>query len=134
MERLDYYDLLPEGMDAYLAAHGHHFSKPMLHWAVGMMRSRNGERIAVPEKSKLDEILAKNGISIENNKGYYDGVYLFAMGKSDFLGSSIPDEAHLALYVKDILDDPDGSPTRAFDEFYAKTVALGVDIPWDDLI
>lgn len=133
-ERLDYYDILPEGMDAYLAAHGHHFSKPMLHWAVGMMRSRNGERIAVPEKSKLDEILAKNGITIENNKGYYDPLYVWCMSKSDYFGSSIPDEAHLALYVKDFLDDPDGSPTRAFDEFYAKTIALGIDIPWDELL
>ncbi len=56
------------------------------------------------------------------------------MAMSDFFGSSIKDEAHLALFVKDYTDDPDGNPTRAFDEFYINSIAKGVDIPWEDLI
>lgn len=50
------------------------------------------------------------------------------------MGSSIADEMHLAIFVKDYLDDPDGSPTRAFDEFYAKTMALGIPVRWEDVI
>ena len=47
MERLDYYDITPKGMEPYLSAHGHHFSKPMLEWAVGMMRDRNGKKVVI---------------------------------------------------------------------------------------
>ena len=37
-------------------------------------------------------------------------------------------------YVKDYIDDPDGNPTRAFDEFYVNCIAKGIDIPWGDVI
>lgn len=134
MDRLDYFDITPAGMDAYLASHGYHFSKPMLEWAVGKMRDRKGERIQIPEKSKLDEILKNNGVTIENDKGYYDPLYVWCMAKADYWGSSIVEEMRLAKFVKDYIDDPDGSPTRAFDEFYVKTIAMGIDIPWEDLI
>ena len=134
MDRLDFYDITPKGMDAYLSAHGHHFSKPMLEWAVSMMRDRKGIKQSVPEKKKVDEKLRSFGVELERDKGYYDPVYVWCMAKSDYLGSSIEDEAHLARYVKDYIDDPDGNPTRAFDEFYIGCVAKGVDIPWADLI
>ena len=134
MDRLDYYDITPKGMDAYLASHGYHFSKPMLEWAVGMMRDQQGGKISVVEKQKLDEKLKAYGITLENDKGYYDAVYVWCMGKADYLGSSIIDENHLARFVKDYVDDKDGAKTRAFDEFYIKTVALGIDIPWEDMI
>jgi len=134
MERLDYYDITPKGMDAYLASHGHHFSKPMLEWAVSMMRDRMGKRQSVPEKKQLDETLKNYGIELSRSKGYYDALYVWCMAKSDYMGSSIQDEAHLAIYVKDYIDDPDGNPSRAFDEFYINCIAKGVDIPWEDMI
>ena len=134
MERIDFYDITPKGMDAYLSSHGHHFSKPMLEWAVGMMRDRKGIKQSVPEKKKVDEKLNSYGIAIERDKGYYDPVYVWCMAKSDYMGSSINDEGQLALYVKDYIDDPDGNPTRAFDEFYINCIAKGIDIPWADMI
>ena len=134
MERLDYYEILPAGLDAYLASHGHHFSKPMLEWAVSMMRDRKGNKVSLTEKKDLDEILKAYGVEIERRDGYYDQLYAWCMGKSDYLGSSIPDDAHLALFVKDYIDDKDGNPTRAFDEFYINCIAKGIDIPWKDVI
>ena len=134
MDRLDYYDITPKGMDAYLASHGRHFSKPMLEWAVSMMRDRAGKRLNVPEKKHLDEALKTYGVELSRNNGYYDAPYVYAMAKSDYWGSSIQDEAHLALYVKDYIDDKDGNETRAFDEFYINCIAKGVDIPWEDVI
>lgn len=134
MDRLDYYDIIPAGMDAYMSSHGRHFSRPMLEWAVRKMRDRNGNKIQLPERSRFDELLKANSVTIENDKGYYDQLYVWCMGRADYLGSSIPDEAHLLHFVKDYLDDIDGSETRAFDEFYIKTVALGIDIPWEDMI
>ena len=134
MDRLDYYDITPKGMDAYLSAHGHHFSKPMLEWAVSMMKNKKGDRQSVPEKKKVDEKLNSYGVELSRDKGYYDSVYVWCMAKSDYYGSSIEDEMHLAKYVKDYIDDPDGNPTRAFDEFYVNCIAKGIDIPWGDII
>ena len=121
-------------MDAYLASHGHHFSKPMLEWAVSMMRDKKGNKVPVPDKKQVDEMLKNYGIELKRKEGYYDSSYVFAMAKADYLGSSLQDEAHVILYVGDYLDDPDGNPTRAFDEFYINCIAKGVDIPWQDLI
>ena len=102
MDRLDFYDITPKGMDAYLSAHGHHFSKPMLEWAVSMMRDRKGARQSAPEKKKVDEKLRSFGVELDQDKGYYDPVYVWCMAKSDYFGSSIEDEMHLARYVKDM--------------------------------
>ena len=134
MDRLDYYDIPPKGMDAYLSSHGRHFSKPMLEWAVGMMKDRKGNRMTLPEKSRVDEMLKSYNVTLERTDGFYDPVFVWCMAKADYFGSSIADDMHLARFVKDYIDDPDGSKTRAFDEFYMKTIALGIDIPWEDMI
>jgi hypothetical protein len=44
------------------------------------------------------------------------------MGNNDFLGSSIIDEKHLAMYVKDVIDDEDGYDGIVFNRWYADTV------------
>ena len=134
MERLDYYDILPKGMDAYLSAHGHHFSKAMYEWAVSMMRDLNGKKVQPIDKQRLDNALQANNATLKRNEGYYDGMYAWCMATSDYLGSSIADEMRLARFVKDYVDDPDGNPTRAFDEFYVNCLAKGIDIPWEDMI
>ena len=134
MERLDYYDILPKGMDAYLSAHGHHFSKAMYEWAVGMMRDLNGKKVQPVDKQRLDNALQANNATLKRTEGYYDPMYVWCMATSDYLGSSITDEMHLARFVHDYIDDPDGNPTRAFDEFYINCLAMGIDIPWEDMI
>ncbi len=134
MTRLDYYDILPKGMDAYLASHGHHFSKPMYEWAVSMMRDRAGNKAQPVTKEQYDAVMNSYGVELKRNEGYYDPMYVWCMAKSDYFGSSISDEMHLALYVKDYIDDADGNPTRAFDEFCINCGAKGIDIPWEDMI
>lgn len=134
MDRLDYYDILPKGMEAYFASHGHHFSKPMLEWAVGMMRDRNDNKIQVVERKQLDSILNQYGIKLERTSGFYDPVYVWCMAKADYFGSSLSDDMHMALYVRDYIDDVDGTETRAFDEFFINCNAKGIDIPWAELI
>lgn len=134
MNRIDYYDILPAGMGAYLASHGRHFSKPMLEWAVSMMTDKRGSPGTVVDKKRFDEIMRAYGLSLNRKDGYYDGPYVWAMARSDYYGSSISDEQHLAMFVKDYIDDVDGNETRAFDEFYINCIAKGVDIPWKDLI
>ena len=121
-------------MDAYLSRHGYHFSKAMFTWAVSMMEDRNGDPARLVDKERVDQILSANNVTVKNKTGYYDVAYVYNMARNDYFGSSITDEAHLSKFVKDYLDDKDGSKTRAFDEFYAKTIALGIDIPWADMI
>lgn len=79
-------------------------------------------------------MLKSYSINIDRSEGFYDPVFVWCMGKADYFGSSISDDMHLARFVKDYIDDPDGSKTRAFDEFYIKTIALGIDIPWQDML
>lgn len=133
MDRLDYYDIRPAGMDAYLSNYGRHISKPMYLWAVSMMRDRNGKKAKPVEKDEVRKTLESYGAVVKNDRAY-DVPYVYMMAKMDYFGSSIPDESHLAMFVQDYLDDPDGSDTRAFDELYVKTIALGIPIDWEDVI
>ena len=84
-------------------------------------------------KDKIDEILNKYEIILDNNE-LYDYVYVYNMGNNDFLGSSILDEKHLALYVKDVIDDKDGYDGIVFNRWYADTVSLGIPIDWDEML
>ena len=133
MDRMDYYDILPSGMSAYLSHNGWHFSKKMCSWAISRMRNRDNRPVEEKSVEAVDAILAKYGIKIENDKGY-DKVFVMHMGISDYLGSSFPDEACLARYVKDVLDDKDGYDGIAFTRFLADCSAKGVPVIWEDVI
>lgn len=133
MARLDYYDILPAGMEAYLSNYGWHFSKAMCEWAISKMRDRNGNKVQMKTKEQVESILKSNNVEIENDNGY-DKVFVMHMGLSDYLGSSIPDEARLAKYVKDVLDDKDGYDGIALSRFLADCSAKGIPIMWEDVI
>ena len=133
MSRMDYYDMLPSGMEAYLSLYGWHFSKKMCEWAVSMMKDRNGAKVKMKTKEEVDTILRANSVELENNRGY-DSVFVMHMGLSDYFGSSIPDETHLAKYVKDVIDDRDGYEGIALTRFLADCSAKGVPVIWEDVI
>lgn len=122
-------------MDAYMSSHGRHFSKPMLEWAVSMMRDRRGNKVQPMDRKQVDEKLRANGVELQRTSGYYDAAFVWSMAMADYFGSSIVDEQHLAKFVKDYIDDPDNeSGTKAFDHFYVDCIANGIDIPWADVI
>ena len=123
----------PRGYAEYMSNYGEHFSKAMCQWAVSMMRNRNGEKLDFLDKKGVDEMLAKNGVTLQHDKGY-DAVYAMHMAIADFMGSSIEDEAHLAKYVKDLLDDPDGYDGQVFNRFVMDCLGRGVPIVWEDMI
>lgn len=130
---MDYYDIMPAGMEAYLSNYGWHFSKPMAEWAISKMRDRNGNKIQMRTKEQVDAILKSNNVQIENDFGY-DAVFVMHMAFSDYMGSSIIDEPHIARYVKDVLDDKDGYEGIALTRFLADCSAKGVPIMWEDMI
>ena len=133
MERLDYYDILPAGMEAYLSHYGWHFSKSMCEWAISNMTDRHDKKITMKSREEVMNIIANNGVKLENNKAY-DAVFVYHMGLSDYMGSSIVGEDHLARYVKDVLDDRDGYEGIAFSRFIADCNAKGEPIMWEDML
>lgn len=133
MERRDSRVKYETSMEEYLGDYGYHFNKRLFEFAVSMMEDRNGARIKPWDKEKTEEFLKAHGVKLNNDKGH-DAAYVINMARADYLGSSIADDQHLAFFVKDYMDDPDGSKTRAFDEFWIKSVALGIPIFWDEML
>ena len=132
------YDDMPREMRTYLSHNGWHFNKRACEYAVKMMKRKNPasgktERIEPYTKEQVEDMLAKYGVTIEDTSNY-DFVFVANMGKADYLKSSIPDEAHLALYVKDVLDDIDAGDGVTMRRWYATMVANGDGVEWSDLL
>ncbi len=130
---LDSYEMIPEEQRAYLMNYGKNFNEKMCRFAVSMMRDRKGNKVEMVKKDDLEKKLKENKIEIENDV-MYNGVYVFAMCMADFMGSSIEDEKHALLYVKDYIDDPDAADGQTFIRFYASCVNAGIPIDWAEMI
>lgn len=126
---LDSFDDRPRDMRNYLKYYGLHFNKKLCDFAVSKMD--HGKQPIT--KDIADEILTKHGIKLVHNE-LYDYVYVINMGNNDFLGSSITDEKHLALYVKDVIDDKDGYDGIVFNRWYADMSRLGIPIEWEEML
>jgi hypothetical protein len=131
--RLDSYDTIPQGMRAYLSNYGWHFNKKLCEWAISMMRDRNKSKLSVYEKDKVETMLTQHGVEITPDK-LYDAMYVLHMARADFMGSSIADETHLAKYVGDYINDPDGYDGIALTRFYADCMGKGIGIEWEDVL
>lgn len=135
---LDIYDDIPKDMRRYLQNNGWHFSKKACMWAVSLMKKENPttkkkEKIEPYTKEQVDEMLKKYNITLENNVGY-DYVFVANMGKADYLKSSIADEQHLALYVKDVIDDVDAGDGVTMRRWFATMVSNGEIVEWDEFL
>jgi hypothetical protein len=100
-----------------------------------MTKKVNGREVTLQPYSKkeVDELLDKYGIKLKNKEGY-DYVYVANMCKADFLGDSVPDEHHLAKYVRNVVDDVDGYDGIVFNRWFADTAKKGIIIDWYDMI
>ena len=136
--RLDQYDDMPAGMLAYIRQFGWHFNRKMCNWAVSMMKRRNQsgakeERINPMGFDAACDFFKKYGVVIDNDIAY-DKVYVLNMVRADYMKSSIEDEMHMALFVKDYLDDPDGYDGLALTRFVADCIGKGIPIMWEDML
>lgn len=132
------YDMIPYDMRAYLRNNGRHFNKKACDYAVRNMMKYNAstrqlERIDAMTKEQVDELLMNNGVTLDNARGY-DYVYVANMCKADFFMSSIADEAHLAMYVKDVIDDPDAPAGSVFNRWLADMDSKGEPIEWKEML
>lgn len=135
---LDVWDDMPRDMKRYISEYGWHFTKKAYFYACKKMRKMNPatnkiEKVEPYTKEQVDELLTKHSISIENSE-MYDYVYVATMCKADYYKSSVPDEQHLAMFVKDTCDDPDASSETAFRRWVATMVGNGSPIDWGELV
>lgn len=135
---LDIRDDMPRDMKRYISEYGFHFTKRAYLYAADKMRKYNAatgklEKVEPYTKEQVDEILVKYGVKVENSE-MYDYVYIAQMCRMDYLKSSVPDEQHLALFVKDTCGDPDASSETPFRRWMATMVGNGTPIDWSDLV
>ena len=131
-------EMMPAEMKAYLRNYGFSFSKKACEFAVGLMRRENKatgkmEKIEPYSREKVEELLSKADVKLENNIGY-NFVYVLNMSLADYWKESIEDEQHLAKHVKAIIDDVDDNPENLFRMWIAKMDGNGIPIPWEDLL
>jgi hypothetical protein len=127
------YDEIPRGMKVYLNNYGCHFNKKLCEEAVSRMYRNDNKALRPYSKEQVDKLLETHNIAPKRMK-LYDHVYVANMGLFDYLGSSIPDEKHLAMFIKDTLDDPDADEGFVFNRFYADTIFMNDPIEWEDVI
>lgn len=135
---LSSFDELPSDMRKYLQHYGYHFSKKMAEDAIKHMYKKNAttgkeEKIEPITKEKLEEMLKKHNVTIENDV-MYDGVYLYGMIMADFWGKSIKTEQDAAMHIKCMLDDDDKTSGYLFNRYYADCCFEGYPIDWESLM
>lgn len=128
---------IPEDMKTYLSYYGMNFSKKLYEFAVSNMRRESAdgkiEKVKPMTIDELKSLLSKHKIEIENND-LYNALYLAAMVKADYWGSSIEDEEHLAKYIEDTLCDVDAAEGQVLARYLADCSIGGCIIYWEDMI
>lgn len=124
---------MPEDLAIYMSHNGPHFNKAACEFAVEQMFTEDEKELKGFTKEQVNGLLQSYGVKVKNNK-LYDAVYVANMCKADYLGDSVPTEEHLAKYIKNTLDDPDGMEGLTFNRWIADMKWLGIPIPWDEFI
>lgn len=124
----DIYDTYPPDMARYLRANGWTFSRKACDYAVGKL----GLESPWPA-DKVDEALNRYGLKLTRSHGH-DRVWVANMARSDFYKSSLPDEKALATYIADVINDKDAGDGEIMRCWYAKMVARGEPVDWDEML
>ena len=139
MKRVNFtqYDEFPEDMIVYMKNYGPHFNKKLFKFAVNKMKKSGSDgikRTITPiTKEETEGLLARHEVIVENGQ-LYDCAYVANMCKADFINSSVPDEKHMALYIKDVIDDVDAPDGLVFNRWYSDMCYYGIAIPWDEML
>lgn len=91
-------------------------------------------KIKAITKEELEEKLKQHNIHLEYNE-LYDHVYVANMCKADFYGDAVPDDDyHLCLFVKKMIDDPDGYDGQVFDRWISDMKGLHIPVDWSEFV
>jgi hypothetical protein len=130
-------DEIPRSMRRYLDYYGWHFNKPAYEYAASLMwkEDKDGkkQKVEPAKKEDVDRILKENNVEIEN-KGNWDYMYWAQQAKADLMPGAIDDDAHYAKYIKMMTDDPDVPDDVTMRVWYAKMVASGRGIPFEEFL
>lgn len=126
------YDEIPEGMKYYINNYGYHFNKKLCEEAVHRMYGED-DNLKPYTKEQVERLLESYDIRPKRGK-LYDAVYVANMCANDFLGKSVPDEKHMAMFIKDMLDDVDADDGYIFNRFVADCYYMNNPVEWDDCI
>lgn len=136
-QSLDSYTDMPKEKRLYLQNFGWHFNKKAAEYAMSLMKRKNSsgklDKIEPYTKEQVETLLKKYSIELENDI-MHDSVYVAAMARADFWGTSLSDDLHLALYIKDVIDDPDAADGTIMRRWYAGMVAAGIPVEWEELL
>lgn len=118
------YDIKPKEFINYLRYYGPHFNKKLCQFACKYLSKCNYT------KERLDTLLKQHNIELKNAK-MHDYVYLANWCESTLCGSSISDEKHFVLFLKDIFDKEEH---LIFNRWYADMSRLGIPIDWEEML
>jgi hypothetical protein len=119
----------PTTKEMYLAEMGWHFNEKACQYAVQYLKDRNNKPIKPYSKEEVDEMLKKQNVTLEKNKGW-DYVYVANMAKSDMDGSPLADDKSIANYIKIVIDDADASDGEIMACWYTKMIFRHIPVDW----
>lgn len=129
---LDVYEDMPSDMKKYINNYGWHFNKKAHDYAVSLIKTKGDNKFKPYNKSHVDELLSIYNVKLDNMI-MHDYVYAANMCKADFYGSSIEDDKHLVMFIKDVVDDVDASTETTFRRWVATMIGNGVPIDWSEI-
>lgn len=136
-ENFTAYETMPEALAIYLSQNGPHFNKKCCEFAIAQMYkiddSGKESPIEAMSKGEVEELLRSHGVKVKNAQ-LDDVTYVANMCVADYYKSSVPTKSHLAMYIKESLDDPDGGEGLMFNRWIADMKWFGIAIPWYDFI
>lgn len=115
--------------EMYLAEMGWHFNKKAYEYAVQFLKDRNNKPIEPYSKEEVDDLLQKQNVTLEKNKGW-DYVYVANMAKSDMDGSPLADDRSIANYIKIVIDDVDAADGEVMGCWYVKMIFRHLPVDW----
>lgn len=131
------YEVMPEALAVYLSHNGAHFNSKCCKFAVSQMYKTNEqgdrENITILSTGEVESILKRHNIEVRYAQ-LDDITYVANMCMFDYYKSSVPEEEHLAKYIKDTLDDPDGCDGLVFNRWIADMKWIGIAIPWEKFL
>jgi hypothetical protein len=119
----------PSAKEMYIAEMGWHFNERACQYAVQYLKDRNNKPIKPYSKEEVDELLKKQNVTLQNNKGW-DYVYVANMAKSDMDGSPLADDKSIANYIKIVIDDADAADGEIMGCWYVKMIFRHIPVDW----
>ena len=119
----------PSAKEMYIAEMGWHFNERACQYAVQYLKDRNNKPIKPYSKEDVDEMLKKQNVTLEKNKGW-DYVYVANMAKSDMDGSPLADDKSIANYIKIVIDDADATDGEIMGCWYVKMIFRHIPVDW----